>query len=143
LDDIIPGKDWAGMLTTENVYGVIRAMHHVLADRKFTFVTADGDSDFRPKIYPRQVLVNGQADNPRPFDLWSCDENSCNLVMHISSLRHLDLSSTLREQKFDPEFDNPYFAINADGGQIIVIHRSADKNKVYWIFTLEGSDISN
>ena len=121
---------WHGMLTLENIDQVATLLGQLLAGKKYTFVTANEHSDFKPDVRTNQTLLDTiSVTRDKKGEKWSAR------FVVTDSYGMWYCSTNLEEQQYDGEFNNPHFTFKSD--QVTITHRGPAGFKIYWVIAIQ------
>jgi hypothetical protein len=117
------------MLTVNNYQQVVAVLMGMLGGRRFTTITMTELDGMKPEIRAGQVLkdpIKPYYHSEFPMVSFSIHDDYGLWCIH----------SDLEENRYDPDFKNPYFEF--EGDRVTIRHRSGSGNLLSWTFILEG-----
>jgi len=130
---------WDGMLTVENIQEVVSLLSQLLDGKRYTFVTANEIFQFKPEVR------TGQSFNPKGSTSGKAI-NVCFDETNKDSPKHAGFnvgdtygvwgcSTSLTEDKYDSEYNNPYF--HFEYNKVTITHRAPAGHLLYWVAAIE------
>jgi hypothetical protein len=119
------------MLTTENIEQVVGLLKELLIGKKYTFIACNEYiGDFRLDVRTSQSLKDS------PFSIWRDEEKGAYAGFNVSdSYGVWGCLTTLREDKYDGKYDNPYIVF--EHNKVTITHRAASGALIYWCAAVE------
>lgn len=129
---------WYGMLTIDNIQQVTNLLLQLLDGRRYTFVAANEFFRFKPEVRTGQRLNHKGATSGKAISAY-CDEKETpprhagfNVV---DTYGVWGCSTNLVENRYDSEFNNPYFVFEYN--KVTITHRAPAGHLLYWVAAIE------
>jgi hypothetical protein len=126
--------NWRGMLTTKNIEQVADLLHQLLEGKSYTFTAKNERFGFRPEVR-WHLRLSTRTTSGKAINVWH-DEQGRFAGFNVSDTYGVWTCDTdLKEDKFDPDFNNPYFVFEQD--KVTITHRSGSGNLLCWMVAVE------
>jgi len=125
--------NWYGMLTVENIEDVCKLLEKMLVGKTYTFVASNEFHRFEPDVRTSQKMMPGSSGKPITF--WYGDNKEYASFNVCDSYGVWGCSTHLKEDKYDGEFNNPYFVF--EWYKVTITHRAPAGHLLYWVIAVE------
>ena len=129
---------WYGMLTIENVQQIADLLLQLLDGKRYTFVAANEFFRFKPEVRTGQTLDHKGARSGKAIGIYSDEKDTPprHAGFNVGDTYGVwGCSTNLAENKYDPEFNNPYFVFEYN--KVTITHRAPAGHLLYWVAAIE------
>ena len=125
--------NWYGTLNVDNIKAVAKTILKKLENNKYTFTSTYEYRSWSPESRVHQELKNGT--NKSPLSVWFGKNNEYGGFNFCDSYGVGGVSTSQKEDKYDPNFNSPYVVI--DYNEVKITHRAPNGLLCYWLIVIE------
>lgn len=140
-DRVMDDKDYGEIFYTlnlDNLQETAERIERFLRGKRYVFVAAnEAIYNFKPRIHMGQKL-----NDKNPMSIWFDEKNDPPRHGGFNfgdSYGVWGLSTSQKDEKYDPKFDSPYIVFRY-GHTIEITHRAPAGHLLYWVIAVEDDD---
>lgn len=124
---------WFGMLTHKNAARVAELLTQLLGGERFSTAVSNEFYDYKPSLRTCQILNTKDGD---PISVSRSDSGSKRTYVSIHDSYGLwSFDTELEEDRYDPDFNNPYFVFECN--KVTITTRTPNGSRFYVVFMVE------